>query len=231
ENRATFAGGTYRTEGRPWWEWHQVATSRLSGKAITWSFIQTHNHFTFLRNVRLHNRSAPVIKLSEGASEEDHLELLGVLNSSTACFWLKQNSHDKGNGGYGGGIASTEWERFYELTGTTVKDFPLPAPLPLDRARLLDSLAQEAAANAPSSSVKSTLPSTESLETARSANGRLRAQMISQQEELDWEVYSLYGLIDEDLTYTGDDLPELELGERAFEIVLARQIQEGTESS
>src|SRR5699024_9190918 len=50
ENRATFAGGTYRTEGRPWWEWHQVATSRLSGKAITWSFIQTHNHFTFLRN-------------------------------------------------------------------------------------------------------------------------------------------------------------------------------------
>ena len=39
------------------------------------------------------------------------LALLGVLNSSTACFWLKQNSHDKGNGGYGGGIASTEWER------------------------------------------------------------------------------------------------------------------------
>src|SRR5699024_11507121 len=72
---------------------------------------------------------------------------------------------------------------------------------------------------------------TESLETARSANGRLRAQMISQQEELDWEVYSLYGLIDEDLTYTGDDLPELELGERAFEIVLARQIEEGAESS
>ena len=31
--------------------------------------------------------------------------------------------------------------------------------------------------------------------------------MISLQEELDWEVYRLYGLVDEDLTYAGDDLP------------------------
>ena len=47
--------------------------------------------------------------------------------------------------------------------------------------------------------------------------------MIAQQEELDWEVYRLYGLVDEDLTYAGDDLPELALGERAFEIALARE--------
>src|SRR5699024_6052268 len=114
---------------------------------------------------------------------------------------------------------------------STLKDFPLPESRPLDRARRLDSLAQEAAAHAPSSSVKSTLPSAESLETARATHDRLRAQMISQQEELDWEVYLLYGSIDEDLTYTGDDLPELELGERAFEIVLARQIEEGAEAS
>ena len=33
--------------------------------------------------------------------------------------------------------------------------------------------------------------------------------MIAVQEELDWEVYRLYGLIDEDLTYDGDDLPRL----------------------
>ena len=48
--------------------------------------------------------------------------------------------------------------------------------------------------------------------------------MIAVQEELDWEVYRLYGLIDEDLTYAGDDLPGLALGERAFEIALARAV-------
>ena len=51
--------------------------------------------------------------------------------------------------------------------------------------------------------------------------------MISVQEELDWECYRLYGLIEEDLTYSGDDLPRLALGERAFEIVLARAVAGG----
>jgi len=51
--------------------------------------------------------------------------------------------------------------------------------------------------------------------------------MIAEQDELDWEVYRLYGIIDQDLTYTGDDLPELALGERAFEIALARKAAAG----
>ena len=50
--------------------------------------------------------------------------------------------------------------------------------------------------------------------------------MIAVQEELDWEVYRLYGLVDEDLTYGADDLPGLALGERAFEIAL-REVRRG----
>ena len=45
-----------------------------------------------------------MIKLPESATEDDHLALLGVLNSSTACFWLKQVSHDKGWQGIGEGV-------------------------------------------------------------------------------------------------------------------------------
>ena len=60
--------------------------------------------FTDDRGGKVFKQSAPVIKLPQGASEDKHLEVLGVLNSSTACFWLKQNSHGKGNGGIGGGI-------------------------------------------------------------------------------------------------------------------------------
>ena len=88
-------------------------------------------------------RSAPVIKLPEGASVEDHLRLLGALNSSVACFWLKQNSHNKGNGGTVAASATKTGNNVYEFTGTTLKDFPLPAPHPSNVAKLLDDLAHE----------------------------------------------------------------------------------------
>jgi hypothetical protein len=60
---------------------------------------------------------------------------------------------------------------------------------------------------------------------------RLQSLMIAVQEELDWEVYRLYGLIDADLTYSGEDLPGLALGERAFEIALARKVAAGEEET
>ena len=66
---------------------------------LHFAFVATHNHFVLDRGGKVFKRSAPVIKLPKGATEDDHLALLGVLNSSTACFWLKQNSHDKGSTG------------------------------------------------------------------------------------------------------------------------------------
>jgi hypothetical protein len=174
------------------------------------------------------NRHAPVIILaSEGASEDDHLRLLGLLNSSTACFWLKQVSHNKGNEGYQSGFKSQAWERFYEFTGTKLQEFPLPEGEPLERARRLDSLAQELAATAPHAIADSGVPKRDTLASARARWESIRAEMTAIQEELDWEVYRLYGVLDDDLTYAGDDLPGLALGERAFEIVLARKAAAG----
>jgi hypothetical protein len=43
------------------------------------------------------NRSAPIIKLPATATEDDHLALLAWLNSSAACFYLKQIAHNKTN--------------------------------------------------------------------------------------------------------------------------------------
>jgi hypothetical protein len=54
--------------------------------------------------------------------------------------------------------------------------------------------------------------------------------MIFEQEELDWEAYRLYGLLSTDMTYAGS-LETLSLGERAFEIALARKIDAGEEES
>ena len=52
--------------------------------------------------------------------------------------------------------------------------------------------------------------------------------MIALQEELDWEVYRRYGLITDDeaaeLRGSAGSVPDIRLGERAFEIVLARRM-------
>ncbi|MGH3922395.1 MAG: BREX-2 system adenine-specific DNA-methyltransferase PglX, partial [Pseudonocardiaceae bacterium] len=88
---------TLSERGRPWFDHLECYRSKLGcHRGIGFSFVSTHNNFAFDRQGRLFNRTAPVIKLPERATEDEHLELLGVLNSSTACFWLKQNSHDKG---------------------------------------------------------------------------------------------------------------------------------------
>ena len=194
--------------------------------SVAFAFVSTHNHFALDRGGKVFKQSAPVIKLPQGASEDEHLALLGVLNSSTACFWLKQVSHDKGIRGEGGGFTPSDWERFYEFTGTTLQDYPLPSQFPLEQARLLDSLAHELNAHDPSAVCASEVPSRETLLSAEEESKALRTRMIAVQEELDWEVYRLYGLIDEDLTCCAGDLPGLALGQRAFEIALARSGEE-----
>ncbi len=224
-------GGTTDELGMKWYEWSRWHPERFQiPLGIAFPFVATHNHFVLDRGGRVFNRSAPVIKLPEGATEDDHLALLGVLNSSTACFWLKQNSHDKGSQGINEGVKAEGWERFYEFTGTTLQDCPLPGVLPLARGQLLDALAAELTANAPEAVVALTTPTFEGLAAARTESEHIRAVMIAQQEELDWEVYRLYGLIDADLTY-GGDLPGIVLGERAFEIVLAQAVAAGEEET
>ncbi len=55
--------------------------------------------------------------------------------------------------------------------------------------------------------------------------------MVALQEELDWEVYRLYGILGGELTADPADVPKLRLGERAFEIVLARKVAAGEEQT
>ena len=58
----------------------------------------------------------------------------------------------------------------------------------------------------------------------------LLGQMIAWQEELDWWCYRAYGLLDDDLCHAGTP-PEVALGERAVEIVLARRMQSGEQET
>lgn len=225
-----FGGETRADSGEPWWTWYRWVPERYrTPLSIAFAFVATHNHFVLDRGGKVFNRSAPVIKLPEGATEDDHLRLLGVLNSSTACFWLKQVSHAKtgaDNTSGGGNRWSPEaWYSFYEFTGTKLQEFPLPSAYPLELSRVLDGLAQRLAAVSPAAVAALAAPTRRRLDVARGEWEAIRGQMISTQEELDWEVYRLYQLLDDDLVVK--DSPHLGFGERAFEIFLARKMAAG----
>jgi hypothetical protein len=201
--------------GLRWFDHSMFFPSRFTAPlCIPFAFVATHNHFVLDRGGKVFNRSAPVIKLPESATEDDHLALLGVLNSSTACFWLKQVSQGKGGSGIGRGLQDEDWENRYEFTGTKLEEFPIPMALPLEHGRQLDSLAQQLAAAA-----------------TPEEDERLRGRMIALQEELDWDVYRRYGLLTEEqaanLIAAPGSVPNLKLGQRAFEIVLARRVERG----
>ncbi|MBT2396442.1 BREX-2 system adenine-specific DNA-methyltransferase PglX [Streptomyces sp. ISL-100] len=226
-----FNGQTQGDTGTPWWTWYRwVADRYKTPLAISYAIISSHNHFTLLQGDEVYKDSAPVIKLPEGATKSEHLELLGVLNSSTAGFWLKQMCQDKPSNGVKRGLESEKWTVRYQFNGTNVQEFPLPARYPLTRATELDALAQQLSATSPTAiaSDPEKPPTAEALDFARDEWLRIRGRMIAVQEELDWEVYGIYGL-HQDLTAPVDSLPTsgLELGQRAFEIDLGRKADAG----
>ena len=226
-NNKMFGNQTKLEAGLKWYEFGRLTSTKLRVPlSITFAFVATHNHFVLDRGGKVFKQSAPVIKLPEGASVEDHLRLLGVLNSSVACFWLKQNSHNKGRPGAEQAGADEAWEHRFEFTGTTLQDFPLSASTPINLAKTLADLAQALQRQSPRELVDRETPSASYLSTANRDCDRIRGLMIANQEELDWEFYRIYGLLDEDLTYDGA-LPPIASAERAFAIVLARELAEG----
>lgn len=220
--RRAGSGGTYASAGRVWYEWHQLPKDRGAHPwSIAFAFVATHNHFLLGRGSELFARSAPVIKLPEGATEDDHYDLLGVLNSSTACFWLKQVSYPKGGDpmGDGGARVSLEsWSDRYEFTATKLQEFPLPVEREGSLARRIDRIVQARAVSAPATVVGRA----GDLDAARLRWEFFGRALVALQEELDWRMYVAFGLVDTDvLPVLGSGVVPIEPNERAFEIRLA----------
>ena len=232
QKRSTF-GGDLGDSNLRWYEYQQHTPSAYATLlSINFAFVATHNQFVLDRGGKVFNRTAPVIKLPPDATEGDHLELLGLLNSSTACFWMKQVFFNRGAGGgtrvkSGRSTMGDEaWESHFEHDGTKLKQFPLPEGRPLDLARRLDTFGQQLLATAPAAVCADGVLTRQALDAARAEHEAVRRRMIALQEELDWRCYGFYGLLTDDLT-AGDEPPEIDLGERAFEIHLARRMVAG----
>ncbi len=239
-NNILFGNKTKIQGGLRWYEFGRLTSSKLKTPlTITFGEVATHNHFVLDRGGKVFNRTAPVIKLRSGATEQDHLNLLGVLNSSTAGFWLKQMCQDKPSNGVGRGLESEKWTVRYQFNGSNVQELPLPETFPTQLATELDSLAKQLAAVSPRAvTSEGDVPLTRArLDAANAEWNRLRAQMIFLQEELDWQVYGLYDLFPEDHNPADYLAPEamrsgfgLLHGQRAFEIILANRVEAGTDS-
>jgi hypothetical protein len=200
--------------GLTWYEWQELYVTKLRNPlTIVFAFVATHNHFVFVRDQRVFKNSAPVIKLLPGSLERDYLGLVGVLNSSVACYWLKQVCSAKH-------IGDPAFQR-YEYDSTKTANFPVSETLPTDLAIQLDELAQEAGALAPISVLKANNLSQAIFDVARSRFALVRSKMMAIQEEIDWRCYQLYDITQTELTFKSP--PEIKFGERAFEIVLARR--------
>ena len=229
-------GQTVEERGMEWFEYSMFFPGRFAGPGIAFAFVATHNHFVLDRGGKVFNRSAPVIKLPEGATEDDHLLLLGLLNSSTACFWMKQVFHDKGSGTDKGKWQDDPAKIAYEFAATGLLAFPVPALDPDRRAALValarraDTLAQErsglidrALPTDLPQDIRTAAAVRSRLGEAEQQDGALLGRLIAAQEELDWLCMAAYGLVDDTSDAGALSLAHgVRLGERPFEVLSAR---------
>ncbi len=245
-----YFGKTKEERGLDWREFAIVVKDKFkTSLALIFPAVATHSHFVFDRGGKIFNRHSPCVKLPPDAKEDRYLPLLGLLNSSSAAFWLKQISHDKGAGGIGGGISAEMWEHRFEFNATQLASFPVSEKLPVRLSYKLESTSTALQGQSPAATLAS-WGGPESgdlrpwLASARDLATRHRRQLIAWQEELDWQIYEAFGLV-EGATKGGPaavSLPEgaaveaippegIELGQRAFEIVLARRMAAGEAQS
>ncbi|MFH9469052.1 BREX-2 system adenine-specific DNA-methyltransferase PglX [Streptomyces clavifer] len=226
--------GTQSERGLPWYEYSFFSPKRYAARElIIFALVATHPHFLLRRNSDIYSQASTVLSLKP-ESGINALELLGVLNSSTTGFWLKMVSHSKGTEGHQSGVKTELWEQFFEFTGTKLQELPLPNKYPETFSSKINTIAEQLTTSGLPYLDPTAPPRTADLHEARIAWSARNARMIALQEELDWQVYFIYDLHAEDLRVSEDpdspDIPELALGERAFEIVLARRVAAGEAS-
>lgn len=225
-NRMMFSK-TQLERGMKWYEYGMIIRNKYREPlSIAFAYKATHNHFVLVRGQHVFKQTAPVIKPRAGTNERACYAILGAVNSSTACFWERQVHRSTG------GYAHGKWQERLERNSTKVARFPMPDGY-LDKiAAKMQHVADGLAFASPSRIWGCHSPPLESEKLAQASIIWLEYlhSLISLQEELDWQAYAAHGIVDEPLVFEGN-LPGIELGQRAFEIVLAQKMAAGEEES
>lgn len=179
-------GGTHEEIGLTWYEWSRFQRERFRNtSSIAYADISTHLHFAYLEGRYVFNRTAPAIKKRQGDSSEEFMGLLGILNSSVACYWMKQVCFPKD------GQASM-WDERFAFNASNLVELPIASVRPIELARRINDLAHRLSNTiAPERLIRSDggsawPPTRVSLNSAETAYASLTRKMIAEQENLDW---------------------------------------------
>ncbi len=217
-------GGTMDERGLAWYAFSRLLPGRVqAARKIAWGEIATHTHFAVVENDALLNMTSPMLEFPPDTDRAEVLALAGVLNSSTIAFHLKQTCQPKG-----AHLAQNRLrDERYAFNAENIKDLPLPSRHPAEIARPIDEVAQQRADLLDAVASDDDSPLVERFAELKQCDAELTGRLVSLQEELDWSVLAAYELVDAGLPIAGESAPPVALGERAFEIVLARQVAAG----
>ena len=248
ESRLSFQNKTFKALGKEWYSFERMNKNKYANsRFISFGEIATHAHFVYCEKPRVYKQTCQTIKLPTD-SEQEHITLLGWLNSSAVLFLLKQICFNKN--------ASDQEERDrFVYAGGKVQMLPVPNNIGLgnkhekllalsracwERGQQLPALATKklfeqkgeayhgwysSLAGYVEPKVSGNWKTAESLlslhQKSQTERDRLRSEMIALQEEMDWVVYEAYGLVSDQLSVNSDQwsVEPLALGERPFELL------------
>jgi hypothetical protein len=237
--RRTVFGKQIKAHGRPWWEHLEHYSQRLkTPSSIVFARDATHNHFAFDRGGSVFKTSAPVIKIDRPSGDDAYWALLAFLNSSTACFLLKQVLQPKGSTAVNKNHPDPA-RATYEFGARAVARLPVPSLSGSEGLRLrllanaLDRIASTRVKLLSGTGwrdliVRGEISNLSQLkgflvDRWQQADG-LKRKLIALQEEVDWTIYRLVGW------YVGPSVDTkdaerwgLGRGYRPFEVVAGRR--------
>ncbi|PAY16337.1 SAM-dependent methyltransferase [Rhodopirellula sp. SM50] len=223
-------GKSVEEHGFYWYEYMQFIRERATASyLIAYAEVATHNHFVLDRGGKVFKQTAPVIKLpaeiesDDGSrrpvTEDDHLALLGLLNSSTACFWMKQVCHQKQMMGGDGIRIESKAKVPYAFNATALGNLPIPDAWKsgalrnrlLELTKRLDAITQRYSELAASHVINNGEITATAIRSrwhdALDERACLRSEQIFLQEQIDFVVYRMYDLVD--AKYVGEDVASL----------------------
>jgi hypothetical protein len=121
-NNKMFGGRTKVEAGLNWYEFGRLTANKLrTPLSIAFASVATHNHFVLDRGGKVFKQTAPVIKLAAGASVDDHLALGGVVELVGRLLLDAAGLPQQGRSvadSKGARQTTVAWDNFFDHDGT-----------------------------------------------------------------------------------------------------------------
>lgn len=177
-------GQTVEEREVPWWSHLEHYPTRLGEDGLVVSGASGGVHVAVVNTRALYASSAPVIRIDHSDTRHG---VAALLSSSLGSFWLQRTMFNRDSLGF-------------EVSTRRLAEFPLPAELGQlpEMGRRLHKLSLSLNSDGLDRSWQSILEGRK--ETLR--------RMVSIQEQIDWEVYRLFGLVEQAPTVPGQLDPD-----------------------